>query len=399
MQVLIFDPVISGHRFNYLRIITTALKNANHTAILLTLEAYKDAHKALELQKECEGYLKVEYLKLNKWQKNIYAGDKLYNKELINYLLVRNYLAQRKQYQNVDFIFFPYVDSLARLLSFIKNPFFGIKWSGISMVPSFHYVRMKVQVPPVKFIKLKAFIFINLLKNKYLSQLLTIDLPLEEYIGRYYPKLKHKIKYLPDPVEMHGKIDKDTARKNLGISPDSGVILLYGSISERKGVLELLKAAQHNNFPKHVKVIIAGVQTAEVKSKINSLPKNGNDQVIIINRFLTYEEEYALFKASDVVWCGYKNFYGMSAVLVHAAAMGRPVISSKEGVAAWLTERYQMGVAIDIKEEKEVIHAIEIIFNNGKAYQTYASNGMKMAKHHQAQYFSASIINALSDEA
>ena len=58
-----------------------------------------------------------------------------------------------------------------------------------------------------------------------------------------------------------------------------------------------------------------------------------------INKFLSDEEEYLVFKASDIVWLGYREHYTMSGVIIQACRMGLPVISCKEGVVGWLTKK------------------------------------------------------------
>ena len=71
-------------------------------------------------------------------------------------------------------------------------------------------------------------------------------------------KNKHKIEYVPDFGSLNISINKQNARKNIGLSNSDFVILVYGSISSRKRILQLVESAIKHNLDRKVKIIIAG---------------------------------------------------------------------------------------------------------------------------------------------
>lgn len=396
MHILIFEPNLSGHRINYLKIILHALKEEDkYYTTLLTLESLRKSSALETLKTQFSDSFDITYTKLSPLIQSIYAGHKLYNRELINYFIVRKHIKRIRVAVNYDLIFFPYLDNLARMLSLTNNPFFGIRFCGISMVPSFHYRKMGIKTPKAYFSSIKEKLFVRLLKNKYTKQILTIDQPMYEYISNAYPHLLARITYIPDPITFSGKEDKLTSRNYFHIPEHKNVILLYGSVSERKGVLELLRASAHKNFPENLMVVIAGVQTNQIKKEIQALGYSQED-VLFIDKYLTSKEEYMVFKSADLVWCGYKDFYGMSAVLIQAGAMKLPVISSNEGVVSWITERYETGKTINIQEEEQIINAIRLILEDQKIHHKFSENGYALSKIHAIGIFKEKIIDTLS---
>ena len=390
MTILIFEPNLSGHRSNYLWLSAKLFVQNGHRAVLLTLKE-NEGNRLLQQTKEKLGTgFSVHFGVQHKFERKLYAGKKLYNKEFLNYLLIKKFLKSSNRPEQINLIFFPYLDAIARFLSLTTIPFGGIPFTGISMVPAFHYQRMGINAPKPRLAPLGKILFLKLLKNRYLTTLLTIDQPLHEYIQRFHPKHAAKVRYIPDPVEMPGKSSKAAARAHFGIPDDVRVILVFGSIAERKGVLELLSAVFGKEKFDDLAVLVAGVQTGEVRSKIQAMGdwrQLIGQKIFIIDRYLDTEEEYMAFKASDVVWCGYKGFFAMSAVLVQAAAMGLPVVACQKGIAGWLTEKYETGKTIDVNSEKAIQQAIKSLMNNKEEYARLSQNGKTLSKMHKEVRF------------
>lgn len=394
MKILIFEPNTNGHRLNYLQIIIRTFIQRGHQVVLLTLDSLKESVFLKDIKnKQGEGFF-IRYASMNSLTDKLYAGQKLYNREIINYFMIRRYLKNERSI-NYDLIFFPYIDNLARLLSLIKNPFGGIKYYGISMVPSFHYKKMGIKSSGTDFSWLKETLFIRLLKNSYARQILTIDRLMLDYIDTHYPEMKKKITYLADPVKFSGTRDRENSRSYFNIPKQAKVILVFGSISERKGIIELLQAAEDKGLPEDVMIIVAGTQAHDVSKKMKGL-RLSEKQVLFINKYLDMNEEYMIFKSADLVWCGYKNFDGMSAVLIQAGAMGLPVIACDEGIISWITKKYQIGETINIKDKNQVIHSINSLLNNESLYHTFSENGKKLAKEHSLQQFEDVIAESIT---
>ncbi len=398
MTILIFEPQLSGHWFNYLRLTASLFTKNGHETALLTLKQHEGNPLLENLMTALGTGFKVYFGTQYKWESGLYAGKKLYNKEFLNYRLIKKLLKSSSRPAQIDLVFIPYLDAMARFLSFTANPFDGIPFAGISMVPAFHYQEMRINAQKPRFPQLGKYLFLRLLKNRHLIRLLTIDQPLSEYTVKFYPELATKIRYIPDPVELGGKSSKEEARGHFGIPQAVKVILVYGSIAERKGVLELLDALAYNNTLEDVVVLVAGVQTEKVRNKIQSQTRWNclvGKKIFIVDRYLTTEEEYMAFKLSDMVWCGYKGFYAMSAVLIQSAAMGLPVIASREGIVSWLTEKHQIGKIVDVNSKVEIVEAIKDLVENYDEYVRYSKNGLTLSDMHDLSHFNSILLETI----
>ena len=107
------------------------------------------------------------------------------------------------------------------------------------------------------------------------------------------------------------------------------------------------------------------------------------------------EEEYMVFKASDIAWLGYREHYTMSGVLAQAGSMGLPVIACKKGLIGWFTEKYELGVALNNLDEKGVIDAINrLLLDKEKLFQ-FGNVARKCFAEHTTNNFVADIFQLI----
>ena len=106
------------------------------------------------------------------------------------------------------------------------------------------------------------------------------------------------------------------------------------------------------------------------------------------------EEEYMVFKASDIAWLGYRGHYTMSGMLAQAGSMGLPVIACKEGLIGWFTEKYELGVALNNLDEKEVINAINRLLLDKEKLFKFGNAARKCFTEHTTKHFTASVLES-----
>ena len=106
------------------------------------------------------------------------------------------------------------------------------------------------------------------------------------------------------------------------------------------------------------------------------------------------EEGYMVFKASDVVWLGYREHYTMSGVMAQAGSMGLPVIACKKGLIGWFTEKYELGVALNNLDEKEVINAINRLLLDKEKLFKFGNAARKCFTEHTTKHFTASVLES-----
>lgn len=259
-----------------------------------------------------------------------------------------------------DVVLLPYLDYCLHAIGLLGSPFADCAWAGLAMRPSFHYSEMGVSAPRPGLADAKKWLFFRLLADPTLTRLLTIDEPLAAYLA-LHPHFEGRYAFLPEPVALEALLESATAKRALGLAPTRRIILVYGYLSLRKGVHELVAALRHTRFPLDVDVVCAGEMTDDVRRLLtttgpNELIKAG--RLKIIDRFVGSHEEALLFSAADIVWLGYRGHYNSSGVLAQAAQAGTPVLACADGVLGWQTKRHSLGLAVQPDDASAVGDAV-----------------------------------------
>lgn len=364
MNLLIIAPGCGGHHASYLYWIVTEALNREYQIYLAVPTSCLNNPLFLTLRKLAD-HLNRQIVIVTEnittdWQKNTNLVS-LVQRDFYYYKLFSRCYYKVCKITPPDIVIIPYLDCCLHAIALLGSPFKQTPWAGIVMRPSFHYTKMGIIGPASQLLWIKEKLFSCLLHNRMLKKLWTIDEPLKHFIDKAYPLLAERLGYLPDPAEPKSTTNRKQARHALGIQPNVIIILVYGALSLRKGIAELLLAIQASNFPKHIHILLAGNQDEQIRDLLKqpfaqSLLKM--KRLHQINYFLTEEEQYNAFVASDIVWLGYRQHYTMSGVIVQAGQMGLPIIACKEGLIGWLTKRYQLGITVDINDKKQIIGAI-----------------------------------------
>jgi glycosyltransferase involved in cell wall biosynthesis len=201
---------------------------------------------------------------------------------------------------------------------------------------------MGVKVPRRPCVNLiNKHLFVRALRYGNVKTVLSIDPTLARWhASSPYAALRTRVEYLPDPFPEVSPVEKAKAKTRLGIGTQRS-ILVYGAISERKGVMELLSACMQ--LDDHPLVVIAGEQDETVRAYLRSFGSALDGRIRVFDHFISVQMEADLFSACDVVWVGYKDHYGMSGVLVQAHRFRRIVIATSAGLIGWFAKHDQMG--------------------------------------------------------
>jgi len=102
-------------------------------------------------------------------------------------------------------------------------------------------------------------------------------------------------------------------------------VLVYGTLTSRKGFGMLNAALTHDACPTSVIALVAGrvARSGPIGHGIGGR-QNASEQgrLVLMRSVLSDEEEGDAFAAADIVWLGYENFYSLSGVLFQAMASG-----------------------------------------------------------------------------
>jgi glycosyltransferase involved in cell wall biosynthesis len=402
--VLICEPHREGHHGQYLRWAARGFLERGCEVWLALPGGRLDQPGWQQLREEYGRRIRTLFLPPDTGKPEAYNAPSLVRLQLRYHRMFDSCYRQLSKERIVDYAFVPYLDYCLYAAALLGSPFGETPWGGIAMRPSFHLKEMGIPAPDSRLQSLKKKLFFRLLRrDPYLHKLFTIDEPLEDYAHRSRPSVAGKLRYLPDPVELNGPHSRESARKMLGIPEDRSVVLVYGALSARKGLDALLAGACHSRTQESkVSLLLAGVQDAGVEALLDSpearkLRENG--RLYELNRFVSGEEEHAVFQAADLAWLGYRGHYGGSGVLAQAAAMGLPVIACEEGLIGWLTRKHGLGLSVDIDNASGISEAILKPLENPGFAKVCADNGRRWSSSHSISRFLRAVGEQISTAA
>ena len=260
------------------------------------------------------------------------------------------------------------LDSVVKEIAFSPPWKMRTKIVGVLQGPLLHYIKLS---SPQSKKWLTAWTYIStyvktliMSHRKTMSEILMLD-PLAP---QFYNTILMSSKFRFLPSDLNQIEITLNPRKYFGL-PEDKVILLFPGINEkRKGIFEFLTALfrafdENLCFRKEIAVVFTGhidltVHDTLYKTVANLRDSYPDTPVFLFDRFLTDDEFMTLISASDIVCMPYIKFRGMSGILIHAAAYGRPVLASEFGLVGELVKRYDLGVVCDMTKPEELVKAL-----------------------------------------
>lgn len=231
-------------------------------------------------------------------------------------------------------------------------PFSGIYFRPTLHYPSFvHYAPAKNELLQTAREKL---VLTRMLQHPQLRTLLTLDPFAVEHITQRIQQLRSQVNTirLPDPIQVDqsSSMPKERLKQQLGIASDRKIFLLFGVLDRRKGIDQLLEAL-HLLPPEYCQqlclVLLGEANQNKLSPKIASLCQSQPVQVIEQYQFLPDQEVRAYFELADIVLATYQKHVGMSGILLWAAAVQKPVLSTDYGLMGELVHQYRLGLTVD----------------------------------------------------
>lgn len=195
-------------------------------------------------------------------------------------------------------------------------------------------------------------------------------------IKKSFPKLKNKVKYVPNIVHdlKRIKTDKIDIRNKYGIKPKSKIILFLGRINAKKGVLELLRGFRKfkNRYKtEQVQLVFAGPDAGRLNQLRELTRKFGLSEWVTFTGTVEGSIKKALLEQSSLL-CLLSFSEGMATVILEATSVGTPVVFTKECNTVSLAR--EMGGIITNRSSREVSSSISKILGNR---EFYAKNAKK----------------------
>jgi glycosyltransferase involved in cell wall biosynthesis len=296
----------------------------------------------------------------------------------------------------IDAVILPYVDYCFYAIALLGTPFRKLPWSAISM-------RLSVsQDAGERGGKLpwKWRLAQRILQQPMFRSLFVINPSVQKIPTNWYSNvLRPKLRYLRDPSDFKPSGSRAEARRLLDILDSALVILVFGSIDERKAVDLLLAGIEQQDNLSSCVVVLAGRQSSSMRNRMRVSPYDrlqNQRRLIVLDRFLDSADQVRVLTAADVVWVGYRNHIYMSGVMVLAGKAGLPVVGTAEGEIGRLIVEHHLGAAVNIEKPGEVAHAINGMFNavlrmeiGQRARQVFAD--------HTVENFGTDVLMAFDD--
>ena len=224
-------------------------------------------------------------------------------------------------------------------------------------------------------------------------------------IQRLHPRLRARVRLMPDPVDPATKLEKLAARRLLGLRENGKIIVVAGLIELRKGVPQLVEALRR--IPTGTRLVLAGKADPAVFRPtategatdffiLNSngstlsgyswgtvgdqpvvrdwLHRNGrdllqSDRVESLDRYLDAREFAAAIDGADVVAALYPGHAHSSSIVVAAAAAGRPVLGIDSGWIGESVRQFDLGVVCRHDNPEDVVRGLREALELSTAYR------------------------------
>ena len=196
--------------------------------------------------------------------------------------------------------------------------------------------------------KIKFYLFRLSLKNKNISKIFLVDYLIKDFLSYYNIKSK-KIIFVNEAFNEIKPISTHAARRKLYFKQKGKYILVYGAITYRKGLIELIDTVSSDVKLNEYNIIVAGVIQKEFYNSLKNLESYKkllkNKKLYIMNKFISENEERKLFSSTDYVWLGYNNHSSdsSSGVLNLSVMSEKIVISSNRGLISNIVKSNKIG--------------------------------------------------------
>jgi glycosyltransferase involved in cell wall biosynthesis len=168
-------------------------------------------------------------------------------------------------------------------------------------------------------------------------------------------------KYLPDPIKFRTFKHEDI-KATYKIPQEKKVLLFIGGVQRRKNITSIIEAIgklENKDKDKICLLILGKCNEKALLDEINTSISNNNDfQIIFDNNFVYSDKLESAFEQSDLVFLVYSKFYASSAIIGNAAKHKKYIIACNYGVIGNLSEKYNLGKAVNPNSIAEISSAI-----------------------------------------
>ena len=299
-----------------------------------------------------------------------------------------------------------YFDHVQVSLAFDLRCDTPISISGIYFRPSFHYDEVGTSRPDLKerLARLRKRVLLKAaLRNRHMKVLYSLD----PYVVPHIQASNKHIRAvsLPDGVEVTPTLGlAEEIRGRWGVEATRKVVLLFGILDHRKGLLQVIRAMRllSSEVQRQTCFILAGPIKANEKAAadkaVQTVRAMTDVQIIVRDGYIPNEDVHSLIEASDIVLLTYQRHIGSSNVLIRAARAGVPVVGSNYGLVGEIIRRRKLGIAIDAGSSAEIASGVETYIHHPQLANFDADEARRYAEENTAEKFGEVIFGHILDE-
>lgn len=212
-------------------------------------------------------------------------------------------------------------------------------------------------------------------------------------------RLRQIAHLLPDPIDPPVLMSRSDACNLLGLDPSAKYVSLLGLIDQRKGVEDLLRAAERLDVDadSQVRVLLAGKNSMEARSLLAGRYRAlvESQRVVVIDRHLDVDEMWAACIASNLITTPYPSHRYSASILIRAAAVGVPVLANRIGWMEDVTQRYGLGWTCETRNPSVFAGKIAEILGLSEAYSP-GQNAKQFVEFHSLRNFQSQITRQIA---
>lgn len=247
----------------------------------------------------------------------------------------------------------------------------------------------------------KAVLYRGMLRNTSVESVLTLDPFFADYAVVHYPD-GDKVSVVPDPAFPTAGLAANDDLLPVAVPQGRLILLLFGALTERKGVLHLLDAMKIISplTAARIAVVVAGKVAPEIRRDLSlrqaRLRREQPDLWLHVeDRWLDSPEITALVRRCDIVLAPYQRFVGSSGVLLWAARAGKPLLTQDYGLLGRLVRDHHLGLALDATDPRKLADGISDMVQRGPAQFVDAVAAADFVAHHTPEMFATQVFSSL----
>jgi glycosyltransferase involved in cell wall biosynthesis len=194
--------------------------------------------------------------------------------------------------------------------------------------------------------------------------------------------------YSPHPMyETYGPaVERDEARKKLGLNANDKIVLFFGLIRHYKGLDILLEALGNEALKKSsIKLLVAGEFYEDKQPYLDIIKKHGLEQHIILHdKFIPNEDVRYYFCASNLVAQTYRNATN-SGVSMVAYYYHKPMLVTNTGGLAEIVPNGTCGYVVE-NNVAQISEKIHDYFSNNREEAFTAHVGIERKKYEWSEF-------------